>query len=496
MAAEEDLPEIPPEEFDLADEAPLDVPDDQESPEAHPQSTKTVAFNVKNEEKKSPVKAAKKKTTRVPMRFAVPASAQEGLADLIQWQTEPRIKVMRSEVRHRRVLQYQVRNSTKRLIEARRGKSLEAMVKEQGEELAWDRKQRRRGFREFSAMAPLQRVHFTEKPAEQGGPNMGPGGGPPDQGGGDAPALGRRAAEVMQEMAKMQVNASQWFRAELQRQVESCPDLDLASSEIRKRQHLEQGRNGLQEVINTTWARVLGVKSDDPTSGADTRASMAPVTAQKTTYDPEAIYVDKVERWHRTLVWSQQFDFFDKRIEADVKAEDENKIVEEDNGPVTGSLAQRARRHRAMRDKPEPPPAVPSMRSTFDVADWTTTYVPKPPRKMEPTSSPKLGSTIDSQASYSSMPASWRKAVGDSAGKDIDLPLPSAVVPGGRSAQPSVLDEWSNEYYGEDVRGKSVLEHEDVLHTVNPELFPLQQIQLRSPTPLTPALSTSKSGPL
>jgi hypothetical protein len=94
------------------------------------------------------------------------------------------------------------------------------------------------------------------------------------------------------------------------------------------------------------------------------------------------------------------------------------------------------------------------------------------------------------------MPASWRKAVGDSAVRDIDLPLPSAVVPGGRSAQPSVLDEWSNEYYGEDVRGMSVLEHEDVLHTVNPELFPLQQLQLRQPTPLTPALSSSKSGPL
>jgi hypothetical protein len=298
----------------------------------------------------------------------------------------------------------------------------------------------------------------------------------------------------MQEMAKMQVNASQWFRAELQRQVSSCPDLDLPSSEIRKRQHLEQGRKGLQEVIDTTWGRVLGVKSDDTTSGTDVRTLMDPVAAQKTTYDPEAIYVDKVERWHRTLVWSQQFDFFDKRIEADVKAEDEARIVEEDDGPVPGSLARRARRHRAMREKPEPPPAVPLMRSTFDVADWTTTYVPKPKHTLEPTSSPKLGSTLGSTAS--SMPASWRKAVGGDAVKEIDLPLPSAVVPGGRSAQPSVLDEWSNEYYGEDVRGKSVLEHEDVLHTVNPELFPLQQIQLRSPTPLTPALSTSKSGPL
>jgi hypothetical protein len=276
--------------------------------------------------------------------------------------------------------------------------------------------------------------------------------------------------------------------------VESCPDLDLPSSEIRKRQHLEQGRNGLQEVVNTTWARVLGVKSDDTSSGADVRAAMDPVAAQKTTYDPEAIYVDKVERWHRTLVWSQQFDFFDKRIEADVKAEDEAGIVEEDDGPVPGSLARKARRHRPVRDKPEPTPAIPSMRSTFDVADWTTTYVPKPPHKLEPTSSPKLGSTHSSLAS--SMPASWRKAVGDSAVRDIDLPLPSAVVPGGRSAQPSVLDEWSNEYYGEDVRGPSVLEHEDVLHTVNPELFPLQQLNLRQPTPLTPALSSSKSGPL
>ena len=72
----------------------------------------------------------------------------------------------------------------------------------------------------------------------------------------------------------------------------------------------------------------------------------------------------------------------------------------------------------------------------------------------------------------------------------------STKVPGGRSAQPSALDEWSNEYYGEDVRGKSVMEHEDVLHIVNPELFPLQQIHLRQPTPLTPALSTSMSGPL
>merc|ERR1719161_1763602 len=100
----------------------------------------------------------------------------------------------------------------------------------------------------------------------------------------------------MVEMAKMQVNASQWFQAELLRQVESCPDLDFASSVIRKRQHLEQGRNGLQEVINTTWARVLGFKSESTTSGADVQSSRDPMfAAQKTTYDPEAIYVDKVE---------------------------------------------------------------------------------------------------------------------------------------------------------------------------------------------------------
>merc|ERR1719456_642805 len=117
------------------------------------------------------------------------------------------------------------------------------------------------------------------------------------------------------------------------------------------------------------------------------RATMMPVAAQKSAYDPEAIYVDKVERWHRTLVWSQQFDFFDKRIEAEVLAEDSAGIVEEDDGPVPGSLARRARRHRPMREKPEPPPAVPLMRSTFDVADWTTSYRAKPKHKLEPTSS-------------------------------------------------------------------------------------------------------------
>merc|ERR1719171_178846 len=487
MIEEEQIPEIPPEELEVADETAEEVPDDQESPETQPQSPKTVAFTVGEPKKKSPVKPKKK--TAVPSRFAVPASAQEGLAELLDCQTQPRVKVMRSEVRHRRVLQYQVRQSTKRLIEARRGKSLEAMVKEHGEEVALDRRLRRRGFREYSAIAPLTRVYFDKPPPEQStGP---PGNG---AGGGDAPALGRRAAEVMQEMAKMQVNASQWFRAELQRQVESCPDLDVPSSEIRKRRKHEQGRNGLQEVINTTWARVLGFKSDDKSSGADVQASTDTVKAQKTQYDPEAIYVDKVERWHRSLVWSQQFDFFDKRIEADVKAEDEDMGPEEEDGPVPGSLARKARRHRPMRDKPDPTPAVPSMRSTFGVADWTTTYRPKPKPLLEPTSAPKLGSTATSQAS--SMPASWRKAVGEGAGKEIDLPLPSAVVPGGRSAQPSVLDEWSNEYYGEDVRGPSVMEHEDVLHTVNPELFPLQQLQLRQPTPITPALSSSKSGPL
>lgn len=295
----------------------------------------------------------------------------------------------------------------------------------------------------------------------------------------------------------MQVHASQWFRSELQRQVESCPDLEVPSSEIRKRQSHEQGRNGLQEVINTTWARVLGVKPEDATRIAEQRMSMGTVLTQKPTYDPEAIYVDKVERWHRTLVWSQQFDFFDKRIEAEVLAEDSAGIVEADDGPIPGSLAARARRHRAMREKPEPPPAVPSMRSTFDVADWTTTYRPKPKPKLEPTSSPKLGSTHGSAASASSMPAAWRKAVGESAGlKEIDLPLPSAVVPGGRSAQPTALDDWTNEYYGEDVRGQSVLEHEDVLHTVNPELFPLQQFEMREPTPVSRGLSASLSGPL
>ena len=80
-----------------------------------------------------------------------------------------------------------------------------------------------------------------------------------------------------------------------------------------------------------------------------------------------------------------------------------------------------------MREKLDPPPAIPSMRSTFDVADWKTTYRPKPPHKLEPTSAPKLGGTASSLAS--TMPASWRKAVGESAVREIDLPLPSAVVP-------------------------------------------------------------------
>merc|ERR1719171_3212278 len=162
MIEEEQIPEIPPEELEVADETAEEVPDDQESPGTQPQSPKTVAFNVGEPKKKSPVKPKRK--TAVPSRFAVPASAQEGLAELLDCQTQPRVKVMRSEVRHRRVLQYQVRQSTKRLIEARRGKSLEAMVKEHGEAVAYDRRLRRRGFREFSPIAPLQRVHFFDKP--------------------------------------------------------------------------------------------------------------------------------------------------------------------------------------------------------------------------------------------------------------------------------------------------------------------------------------------
>merc|ERR1719313_2751904 len=198
MIEEEQIPEIPPEELEVADETAEEVPDEKESPEAQTQSPKTVAFTVGEDKKKSPVRPKKK--TSVPSRFAVPASAQEGLAELLDCQTQPRVKVMRSEVRHRRVLQHQVRQSTKRLIEARRGKSLEAMVKEHGEEIALDRRLRRKGFREFSAMAPLKRVHFYDKPApEHSGPPGSTVGGPPEQGGSDAPALGRRAAEVMQE---------------------------------------------------------------------------------------------------------------------------------------------------------------------------------------------------------------------------------------------------------------------------------------------------------
>jgi hypothetical protein len=488
---ESELPPIPPEE--------LEVTAEQDSPDARPQSTKTVAFTVGEAEKKKPATDRTKKTTRAPCRFSVPPSAQEDLAELLEQQTRPRVKVMRSELRHRRALQHQVRESTKRLVGAQRGKALEAMVKEHGEELVYDRRLRRKGFREFSALAPLSRVHFgTRRPTEQSGDAKAPtaAGGPATEGGKPAPALGRKAANVMVEMAKMQVNASQWFQAELLRQVESCPDLDFASSVIRKRQHLEQGRNGLQEVINTTWARVLGFKSESTTSRADHRATMiggGAAAKRKSTYDPDAIYVGKVERHHKPLVWSQQFGFFDKRIAAEITAEDSIQVEEEDR-PIPGSLASTARRHRSTRKKLDPPPAIPSMRSTFDVADWKTTYRPKPPHKLEPTSAPKLGGTASSLAS--TMPASWRKAVGESAVREIDLPLPSAVVPGGRSAQPSALDQWSNEYYGEDVRGKSVLEHEDVLHTVNPELFPLQEIPLRQPTPVTPALSRTLSGPL
>ena len=64
---ESELPPIPPEE--------LEVTAEQDSPDARPQSTKTVAFTVGEAEKKKPEK--KKITTRAPCRFSVPPSAQE-----------------------------------------------------------------------------------------------------------------------------------------------------------------------------------------------------------------------------------------------------------------------------------------------------------------------------------------------------------------------------------------------------------------------------------
>jgi hypothetical protein len=469
----EEVGEVSPEAPEIPEVPEVLVPEVPE-PEKKPGPKPKVAF-------KAPPPKPKKKVAP-PCRFSVPASAVDGLGELLDAQVEPRVRVMRKEVQYRRAMKYQVAQSTKRVNSAQLGKSLESMISEHSATLALERKLRRKGLRVYSPMAPLPPVARQSKKAQR-----------TDEAGAEAGAdtkegavLGRRAQEVMQELARMQVGASQWFRDELQRQSRSCPDLSEASKVVAQRQALEQrGSGGLSDVMNNTWRRVLGVASGK----AEEHTEESRFEAEKVqTDDAEAIYVDQVERWHRTLVWSQQFDFFDRRIASEVLAEENQNHVTEEDGPVAGALAVpfRAGKHRVVR---KPVPLAPLRKSASEIGTWKTSYKPKPARKIEPTSSSFLGSSGTTPAQLSTtLPACWR--MGPSASAPI-LPPPSAVVPGSRSAQPSVIDEWSNEYYGEDVRAESILEHEDVLHTVNPALFPLKQLPLRSPTPLTPGISTA-----
>lgn len=290
----------------------------------------------------------------------------------------------------------------------------------------------------------------------------------------------------------MQASASEWFRGELVRASQSCPDLRGASVAIRERQRREQrGKGGLQEIFDATMHKVLGSPSHD-TGEVLAATSEEEPKRRDVLADGGLIYVDKVERWHRGLVWSQQFNFFDRHISNQVDVEDaEAQHVEAE--PERSRYVAPEPRKRGKKVKPVPAP--PLRNTAHEVATWTTTYKPKPPRVIEPRMGGLTGPSLSAADMAQTLPACWRM------GSSVSTPTFKSGTGVAVSSQPGVLDSWSQGYYGESAHGGGTREHEDVLHTVNPDVFPLQDLPLRAPTPLTPlaapgALTASLSGAL
>lgn len=361
----------------------------------------------------------------------------------------PRVRVRRSEVRYVRCLKHQVGDSNQRLGDAARGKSLHCIADESDKKLRRELARQKRGLGRFSHVTPLIEPYYRPD-AELS---------PKEQRTDATPGRSLKSShEFVEKMAAMQVQASEWCREDLRAKVASCPDLREASVGIRERQGEE--RQGFHALYDSTMERFLNVSRHE---GKETEARKAEEVKRGPKTEDGTIYVDKVERWHRSLLWSQQFRFFDRHIAKVLEADDAEHTVWDENRSVSGTLqVEKAARSRERVRQLRRLPSLPIMRPRAQTLyGWTTTHSPKPkPRAYSPLLLERT----------SSAPALEPRS-----------PL---------SRQPSLLDTWGAAYYGEDVRisDTSTIEHEDVLHTVNPALFPLQRIPLRAPTPVTQGL--------